>query len=32
MLDPHDVAGKIVEMIFDAKNYKNKDSDEMYNP
>jgi hypothetical protein len=23
MLNPHDVAGKIVEMIFDAKNYKN---------
>jgi 3-oxoacyl-[acyl-carrier protein] reductase len=31
MLNPHDVAGKIVEMIFDAKNHKNGDSVEMYN-
>jgi 3-oxoacyl-[acyl-carrier protein] reductase len=31
MLNPHDVAGKIVEMIFDTKNYKNRDSVEMYN-
>ena len=31
MLNPHDAAGKIVEMIFDAKNYKNRDSVEMYN-
>jgi short-subunit dehydrogenase len=31
MLRPHDVAAKIVEMIFDAKTYKNGDSAEMYN-
>ena len=31
MLKPHDVAEKIVEMIFDAKNYKNGNSVEMYN-
>jgi 3-oxoacyl-[acyl-carrier protein] reductase len=31
MLRPHDVAAKIVEMIFDAKAYKNGDSAEMYN-
>ena len=31
MLHPHDVAAKIVDMIFDAKNYKNRDSVEMYN-
>jgi 3-oxoacyl-[acyl-carrier protein] reductase len=31
MLNPNDVAGKIVEMIFDGKNYKNRDSVEMYN-
>jgi 3-oxoacyl-[acyl-carrier protein] reductase len=31
MLDPHNVAGKIVEMIFDTKRYKNGDSIEMYN-
>jgi short-subunit dehydrogenase len=31
MLNPHDVAGKIVDMIFDAKNYKNGGSVEMYN-
>jgi|SRR5919198_276790 3-oxoacyl-[acyl-carrier protein] reductase len=30
MLQPHDVAGKISEMIFDAKTYKNGDSIEMY--
>jgi short-subunit dehydrogenase len=30
MLNPHGVAGKIVDMIFDAKNYKNKGSVEMY--
>ena len=29
MLDPHNVAGKIAEMIFDVKNYKNGDSFEM---
>jgi 3-oxoacyl-[acyl-carrier protein] reductase len=31
MLDPHSVAEKIAEMIFDAKSYKNGDSFEMYN-
>ena len=31
MLNPHDVAAKIVDMIFDAKNYKNGGLDEMYN-
>jgi 3-oxoacyl-[acyl-carrier protein] reductase len=31
MLNAKDVAGKIVEMIFDTKNYKNGDSIEMYN-
>ena len=31
MLNPKKVAAKIVEMIFDAKNYKNGDSVEMYN-
>ncbi|HEX5977520.1 MAG TPA: SDR family oxidoreductase [Nitrososphaeraceae archaeon] len=31
MFDPHNVAGKIAEMIFDVKNYKNGDSFEMYN-
>jgi 3-oxoacyl-[acyl-carrier protein] reductase len=31
MLDPHNVAEKMVAMIFDAKNYKNGDSFEMYN-
>jgi 3-oxoacyl-[acyl-carrier protein] reductase len=31
MLDPHNVAGKIAEMIFDTKRYKNGDSVEMYN-
>jgi 3-oxoacyl-[acyl-carrier protein] reductase len=31
MLDPHNVAEKIAEMIFDFKNYKNGDSFEMYN-
>ena len=31
MLDPHNVAGKIAEMIYDSKNYKNGDSFEMYN-
>ncbi|MGI8834908.1 MAG: SDR family oxidoreductase, partial [Nitrososphaeraceae archaeon] len=31
MLKPHDVAGKIVEMIFEAKNSKNGGSVEMYN-
>jgi 3-oxoacyl-[acyl-carrier protein] reductase len=31
MLRPHDVAAKIVEMIFDTKAYKNGDSVEMYN-
>jgi 3-oxoacyl-[acyl-carrier protein] reductase len=31
MLNPHDVAEKIVEMIFNVKNYKNRDSFEMYN-
>jgi 3-oxoacyl-[acyl-carrier protein] reductase len=29
MLDPHNVAGKIAEMIFDINNYKNGDSFEM---
>src|ERR671911_1851586 len=31
MISPQDVAAKIVEMIFDAKTYKNGDSVEMYN-
>jgi 3-oxoacyl-[acyl-carrier protein] reductase len=31
MLSPQNVAAKIVEMIFDAKTYKNGDSVEMYN-
>jgi 3-oxoacyl-[acyl-carrier protein] reductase len=31
MLSPQDVAAKIVEMIFNAKAYKNGDSIEMYN-
>jgi 3-oxoacyl-[acyl-carrier protein] reductase len=31
MLDPHNVAEKIAEMIYDVKNYKNGDSYEMYN-
>jgi 3-oxoacyl-[acyl-carrier protein] reductase len=31
MLSPQDVAAKIVEMIFDAKTYKNGDSVEIYN-
>jgi short-subunit dehydrogenase len=31
MLSPHDVAAKIVEMIFDAKMYRNGDSAEIYN-
>jgi 3-oxoacyl-[acyl-carrier protein] reductase len=31
MLDPHSVAEKIVEVIFDTKRYKNGDSIEMYN-
>ena len=31
MLDPQNVAGKIAEMIFDTKRYKNGDSIEMYN-
>jgi 3-oxoacyl-[acyl-carrier protein] reductase len=31
MLSPQDVAAKIVEMIFDAKTYKNGDSVKMYN-
>lgn len=31
MLKPHGVAAKIVEMISDAKNYKNGNSVEMYN-
>jgi 3-oxoacyl-[acyl-carrier protein] reductase len=30
MLQPHDVAEKIAEMIFDTKTYKNGDSFEMY--
>jgi 3-oxoacyl-[acyl-carrier protein] reductase len=30
MLDPRNVAGKIAEMIFDTKHYKNGDSIEMY--
>jgi 3-oxoacyl-[acyl-carrier protein] reductase len=30
MLDPQNVAGKIAEMIFDTKRYKNGDSIEMY--
>jgi 3-oxoacyl-[acyl-carrier protein] reductase len=30
MLQPHDVAEKIAEMISDAKSYKNGDSFEMY--
>src|ERR671921_842442 len=32
MLNPEKVAAKIVEMIFDTKNYKNGDSVEVYNP
>jgi 3-oxoacyl-[acyl-carrier protein] reductase len=32
MLNPKDVAAKIVEMILDVKEYKNGDSVEMYNP
>ena len=32
MLDPQKVAAKIVEMIFDTKNYKNGDSVELYFP
>lgn len=31
MLDPHSVAEKIAEVIFDTKRYKNGDSIEMYN-
>jgi 3-oxoacyl-[acyl-carrier protein] reductase len=31
MLNPQKVAAKIVEMIFDTKNYKNGDSVEVYN-
>jgi hypothetical protein len=31
MLSAQDVAAKIVEMIFNAKAYKNGDSVEMYN-
>ena len=31
MLNPDNVAERIVEMIFDVKNYKNGDSFEMYN-
>ena len=31
MLDPHNVAEKIAEMIFDTKKHKNGDSFEMYN-
>lgn len=31
MLSPQNVAAKIVEMIFDAKTYKNGDSVEMFN-
>jgi hypothetical protein len=31
MLSPHAVAEKIVEMVFDAKTYKNGDSAELYN-
>jgi 3-oxoacyl-[acyl-carrier protein] reductase len=31
MLDPHKVAEKIAEVIFDTKRYKNGDSFEMYN-
>jgi 3-oxoacyl-[acyl-carrier protein] reductase len=31
MLDPHNVAEKIAEMIFDTKSHKNRDSFEMYN-
>ena len=31
MLDSHNVAEKIADMIFDTKNYKNGDSLEMYN-
>jgi short-subunit dehydrogenase len=31
MLNPEIVAAKIVEMIFDTKNYKNGDSVEVYN-
>jgi 3-oxoacyl-[acyl-carrier protein] reductase len=32
MLSPQKVAARIVEMIFDAKNYKNGDSTELYYP
>ena len=32
MLNPEKVAAKIVEMIFDTKNYKNGDSVQVYNP
>ena len=32
MLSPQKVAARIVEMIFDAKNYKNGDSIELYYP
>jgi 3-oxoacyl-[acyl-carrier protein] reductase len=31
MLSPQNVAAKIVEMIFDAKTYKNGDSVQMFN-
>jgi hypothetical protein len=31
MYKPHEVATKIVEMIFDAKSYKNGEEVEMYN-
>jgi 3-oxoacyl-[acyl-carrier protein] reductase len=31
MLDPQSVAGKIAEIIFDTKRYRNGDSIEMYN-
>jgi 3-oxoacyl-[acyl-carrier protein] reductase len=31
MLNPQNVAAKIIEMIFDDSNYKNGDSAEMYN-
>jgi hypothetical protein len=31
MLNAQDVGEKIVEMIFDTKNYKNGESVEMYN-
>jgi hypothetical protein len=32
MLSPQEVAARVVEMIFDAKNYKNGDSTELYYP